>query len=87
MATPPAADIFVANVLRELTIRQWNRSDLARKCNWPPARISEILGKKRDIRLGTMERVADAFGLTTASLLIPLAEAEDKTLPILKISG
>ena len=87
MATPPAADAFVANVLREMEARGWNRSKLARECEWPPARITEILGKKRDLRLGTMEKIADAFGLTVASLLIPQVEVSEKTPPIAQISG
>lgn len=75
-------DAFVANVLRELETRGWNRSKLAEKCKWPPARITEILGGKRDFRLGTMEKIANAFGLTVASLLIPLVENSEKTPPI-----
>jgi transcriptional regulator with XRE-family HTH domain len=87
MANPPAADAFVANVLREMQARGWNRSKLAEECNWPPPRITEILGKKRDFQLGTMETIADAFGVTVASLLIPRVEISEKTPPIAQISG
>ncbi len=87
MAIPPAADAFVVNVLREMDARGWNRSKLAEECKWPPARITEILGKKRDLRLGTMEKIADAFGLTVASLLIPQVEISQNIPPTARISG
>lgn len=71
MASPPASETFVANVRRELAARGWNQTDLATKCDWPPARISEILGQKRNVRLATAEKIADAFGVGVASLLVP----------------
>ncbi len=81
IATPPAADAFIRNVLRQLKIRGWNRSRLAEKCKWPPPRITEILSGKRDFRLGTMEKIADAFELSLASLLIPPIENSGENPP------
>jgi transcriptional regulator with XRE-family HTH domain len=71
MATESTMEVLAANIRREMDARGWNQVRLAEECGWPPARITEILQGKFDPRLGTIEKVAVAFGVTAPALLLP----------------
>ena len=62
---------LATNLQRELKERGWNQSDLARECEIAPARINEILGGKKDPRLGTLTKIARGLGIPVAYLLYP----------------
>ncbi len=64
--------VLASNIRRELDARGWTQSKLAEKCEWPPARISEILAGKFNLRLGTIETIAAAFSVPVSSLLLQL---------------
>jgi len=74
MATPPAKEIFAANVNRELEVRGWTKTKLATLCGWKPPRITEVLGGKICPTLDTADIVAAALGVPVANLLIPAPE-------------
>ena len=78
MSTETMAESLAANVLREMEIRGWTRSRLARECRWEPARITEILKGNLNYRLATVQRLAEVFGVSGASLLLPPVEAPDE---------
>lgn len=75
MATDSMLAVLATNVRRELDARGWTQSKLAEECEWPPARISEILAGKFDPRLGTIETIAAAFSVPLSSLLSPAMPA------------
>lgn len=70
------------NVRREMEIRGWSQVKLAEKCGWPPPRITDILGGKKNYRLETVEILADAFGINPTSLLIPPVEKTLEKIPV-----
>jgi transcriptional regulator with XRE-family HTH domain len=74
MASQIVMDSLANNIRFQLKIKGWSQSELARRCGWPPARINEILAGKADPRLGTIEKVASAFGLTAREMLMPYVE-------------
>ena len=77
MAVETMAEALAANVQREMEARGWSRSELARRCGWAPARITEILKGNLNYRLATVEALAKVFGADGASgayLLIPPSE-------------
>lgn len=75
MATLIMQKTLTENVLRELHARGWTRSDLAEKCGFAPARITELLQGRSDPRLGTVEKIATALGVPVSHLLTPLTVA------------
>lgn len=74
MATESMMDALSANVRREMTARRWTQTELAHRCNWPPSRVTEILQGRFDPRLGTVEKLAAAFEIPPANLLMPPVE-------------
>ncbi len=70
-ATDSMLAVLASNVRRELDARGWTQTKLATECEWPPARISELLAGKFDPRLGTIETIAAAFSVPLSSLLSP----------------
>jgi len=75
------------NVRREMDVRGWSRSDLARECRWAPARVTEFFKGEGDPRLSTLDKLAAAFGMDTpAPLLIPSQAAVEKS-PALRKSA
>lgn len=74
MASKRIMRTLADNIRHQLKAKDWSQSELARRCGWPPARINEILAGKADPRLGTIEKVAAAFGLTTREMLLPYVE-------------
>jgi len=78
MAT--AKEALIANVERELHARGWSRKRLAEECGWPPSRITEMLRGDFSPRLGRIERVAEAFGITVSALLMPPPESPSKAV-------
>ena len=77
MASATMLEILAGNVRREMEARGWTQTHLAKECNWPPSRITEILQGKFDPRLGTIERLAKAFGVPTSVLLTAPVEIAD----------
>jgi len=69
-----ARETLAANIRRELRVRKWRQSDLAKACEWPQSRVAEVLNSEHNPRLDTVEIIAKAFGITTSALLMPLAE-------------
>jgi len=57
-----------ANMRRELAARGLNQNDLAARCNVTAARISEILRPRGDLKLATVEAVANALGCSVGDL-------------------
>ena len=81
MATDNMLDALAANVRREMKARGWTQTELAKRCGWPPARITEVLQGKFDPRLGTVEKIAAAFGIPAPVLLMtPLAAGDEDSL-------
>ena len=74
MASIPTPEVLAYNVQRELDARGWTQVKLAAESKLPQPRISEILRGKIDHRLGTVEKLADAFGITVSALLMLPAE-------------
>lgn len=74
MASPKIMQALADNIRHQLKVKGWSQAELARRCGWPPARINEILAGKGDPRLGTIEKVALAFGLTAREMLLPYVE-------------
>lgn len=63
-----ASDIK-ANITRHLASRGWSQSELGRRCGLPPSRINEIMGGRYDPRLGTLKKIANAFGEPLISII------------------
>ena len=63
-----------ANVRREMNVRGWTQVDLAERSGVPQSRISELLSGKRDQKLGRLEQIANAFGITISALVMPVSE-------------
>lgn len=66
----PSNEILAANIQSEMDARGWNQSELAAKCGLPQPRISEILSGEYDHRLGTVDKIAKAFGIPSSALLV-----------------
>ena len=73
VASPTMHEALAANLRRELEVRGMTQTKLAQECGWPPARITEILQGRFDIRLGTVEKIAKALGIPATHLLTPLS--------------
>ncbi len=58
-----------ANILRLLSSRGWSQSELGRRCGLPPSRINEILSSRYDPRVGTLKKIANAFGEPLISII------------------
>jgi len=71
MAATESTRIFAENIRAEMALRGWNQTQLAEKSGMSQPRISEILREEKDIRLGTVDRVARAFGLSALQMLTP----------------
>ena len=74
MATQRLSEALAANVRRELEARGWSQSELARKCEWAPSRVTEVLNGKLDYRFATAEKLAEVFGVQPVALFLPPAE-------------
>ena len=70
--------LFAENIRREMDVRGWSQSELSRRSGVPQPRISQILAAHRDCQLSTIDRLADAFGLTASALLAPPADFLNK---------
>ena len=68
------AENLAVNVKRELQARGWTQTYLAELCGWAPPRITDILRGDLDYRLATVEKLATAFGVPPASLVLPPTE-------------
>lgn len=77
MATQTTTETLAANVRGQMSARGWNQTRLAKECGWPPSRITELLQGKYDPRLGTLEKLAAAFGMSAAALLAPSLESSE----------
>jgi transcriptional regulator with XRE-family HTH domain len=71
MASRDLTSVLVTNLRREIRRSHCSQSELARRCGWPPARITELLKGKFDPRLGTVEKIADALEVAPSTLLTP----------------
>lgn len=73
---------FRKNVQLELDIRHWKASDLCRRTGLSSPQLSKYLNGKKNPTLPVIDKIADAFGITTSKLL----SDEDSTVapPILK---
>ena len=69
-----AKETLTANIRRELRARKWRQSDLADRLKWPQSRVAEVLNSDHNPRLDTVEAIANAFGVSTSALLLPLPE-------------
>jgi transcriptional regulator with XRE-family HTH domain len=81
MAPPDLPEVLAANVRRELDARGWSQSELARRCGWKPPQITEILKGNLNYRLATVQRLAEIFGVSPASLLIAPPEESSESEP------
>ena len=75
------AEFLAANTKREMVARGWTQAHLAELCDWPPARISEILRGDLNYRLATLETLAKALAVSPASLILPPAEEILEKIP------
>ena len=66
----PIRAVIVKNLERELNARKWSYSRLAKECGLPSPRISEIMTRRFEPRLGTLQKIADALGVKLFTLLI-----------------
>jgi transcriptional regulator with XRE-family HTH domain len=69
-----ARETLAANIRRELRARKWTQTELAKRCNWPQPRLSEVLSAEHSPTLDTVELIATALGVSTSALLLPLPE-------------
>jgi len=69
-----ARETLSANIRRELKARGWTQTELARRCEWPPSRLAEVLSGEHSSTLDTVEIVAKAFGVGVSAMLLPLPE-------------
>ena len=74
MATQRLSEALAANVRREMEARGWTQAELARRCGWAPARITEVLSGDFNYRFATAEKLAEAFGVQPVALLLTPAE-------------
>ena len=65
------SEVVAENVRREMNHRSWTQTELARRCRLPQPRISEVLQGIYDHRIGTIEKLAQAFGLPMSVLVTP----------------
>jgi transcriptional regulator with XRE-family HTH domain len=65
---------FGENVRQERLARDWTQEDLSGKTGLATVQISRIERGKREIRLGTLLRLLDAFAVPPEALLHGLLE-------------
>ena len=71
MASPRLNYVLLKNLRREITKAHCSKSELARRCGWPPSRISELLSGRFEPRIGTLEKLCEVLEVQPASLLTP----------------
>jgi len=62
------------NIQRFREERGWKRPELARRMRTSPQQIERLEKGMRDLRLDWIDRAAEAFGVTPAEIISPLAE-------------
>ncbi len=72
----PAIQHFGENVRRARHERGWTQEDLSAKTGLATVQISRIERGKREIRLTTLIRLLDAFGVPPEALLQGLIAAD-----------
>lgn len=61
--------ILIKNVREQLILREWSQSTLGEKAGVSQERISHLLNGKTEPTLLLLDKIADAFGITTVELL------------------
>lgn len=72
LTNPP--EILAANIARFLKSRGWTQTQLAEESGIHRVKISRIMSAVDDHRLGTVDKIAKAFGVPISDLLTPASD-------------
>lgn len=76
VAPPGSSAVLAANVRRLRLEKGLSQGELAKLCDLPQPRISDVEAGRRDRRLGTVSTIANALGVPVDVLVRPFMLAE-----------
>lgn len=69
---------FAHAIKQEMARRGMDQKHLALRLGWYPSQVSAVLNGRLNLSARTIERVADAVGLSVSYKLVPKKEEEQK---------
>lgn len=71
MPISESSKVAARNIREQLKVRKMTQGDLANLIGCSQPRVGELLKPKKDLRLGTLERIALVFHMPPAALITP----------------